>query len=286
MIHIAEAGEAKGRVIVHSSTGQASPVALEAAIWLAKAFQSEIEGVYVENAELVALASHPVAREVSLSGRSRRGVDLDLIEREFRYASAAFHRSIEALARAAEVGVRARVVRKEPISALNEVCADCGPWNAVALAEPFTAPGCPSIKGLLDAVRDMTGLLVVGPRAQRVSGPIVIALEREDLLSAMLGAADRLSSVGGAMTAVLLAGRDEEDLAALEAATRLVLTEWPTVKIAGMAATRGSEAALAEALRRLQPGLVMGQFGGVLMSEDGDVRPLAVGLECPLLLLR
>ncbi|CAN0509632.1 unnamed protein product, partial [Phaeothamnion confervicola] len=172
----AEAGEAKGRVVVHSSSARVSPVALEAAVWLARAFQSEIESLYVENTELIAIASHPVAREISHAGRvSRGGTGLAVIEREFRFASEEFHRAMAACAHAGEVAVRQRVVRDDPVRALSAVCADCGPWNAVALAEPFTSPSCPSIKVLLETVRDATGLLVVGPRAQRTRGPIVIA---------------------------------------------------------------------------------------------------------------
>ena len=303
MIHVAEAAEAKGRVVVHAGSGTPSLVALEAAVWLARAFQSEIECVYVENQELVALASHPCSREISLSGRGSREVSLVAIEREFRFGSEAFHRAMEACARAAEIAVNSRVLREEPVRALHAVCASCGPWNAVALAEPFTTPGSPPIKALLDNVRDATGLLLVGPNIQRIAGPIVIALEEPDLLTAMLGVADRLSAVAAgaqgrtvaagaqarvhqAETAVCLVGIGPEDLAALEGATRLVLAEWPNARLAGTILTHGSEAALAEALRRMQPGLVMGQYGGMLLSENGDARPLAACLECPLLLLR
>jgi hypothetical protein len=286
MIHVAEAGEAKGRVVVQSSSGQVSQIALEAAVWLARAFQSEIESLYVENQQLVALAEHPFAREISHSGRVSRGVDLQAIEREFRFASAEFHRAMEACALAGDVTVRQRVVRDEPVRALTMVCADCGPWNAVALAEPFTSPSCPSLKDLLETVTDATGLLVVGPHARRTSGPIVIALENGDMLTAMLGAADRLSAVHETQTAVCLVGAGPFELAELEGATRFVLAEWPNVRLAAVVATHGSEAALAELLRRLQPGLVMGQFGGLLLSETGDARPLAASLECPLLLLR
>lgn len=300
MIHVAEAAEAKGRVVVHAGSGTPSPVALEAAVWLARAFQSEIECVYVENQELVALAGHPCAREISLSGRGSGEVSLVAIEREFRFASEAFHRAMETCARAADIVVHARILRDEPVRALNAVCASCGPWNAVALAEPFTTPGSPSIKALLDNVRDATGLLLVGPNIQRIVGPIVIALEEADLLTAMLGVADRLSAAAEsaqaripaesaqaeAETAVCLVGTTAENLAALEGVTRLVLAEWPTARLAGTILTHGSEAALAEALRRMRPGLVMGQYGGMLLSENGDARPLAACLECPLLLLR
>src|SRR5262245_1888082 len=170
MIHVAEAGEARGRVVVQLCSSQANPVAIEAAVWLARAFQSEIESLYVENQDLIELARYPFAREVSLTGRNKRALSCEDIERQFRFASAAFHNAIETRARAAEVQVKLRVVRDEPVKALRMLCAELGPWNAVALAEPFTSPHCPSLRALLDTVYDATGLLIVGPEARRTSG--------------------------------------------------------------------------------------------------------------------
>lgn len=287
MIHIAEAGEAKGRVVVHLSSSAAHPIAIEAAVWLARAFQSEIEGLYVENEELVHMASYPFAQEVSLTGRITRSISTQEIERQFRAASAAFHTEIAKKARAAEVPVHPpRVMRDEPVNALTVVCSACGPWNAVALAEPFTSPACPSIKQLLDSVRDATGLIVVGPNARRTQGPVVIALEHAELLPAMLAAAERLSSVSDCALVVCLVANDEMGLVELDNATRLVLEDRPHVRIAGSIATFGAEAAAAEALRRLQPGLIVARFGGALVPSSGDLGPLAECLECPLLLLR
>lgn len=287
MIHIAEAGEAKGRVVVHLGSSTAHPVAIEAAIWLARAFQSEIEGLFVENEQLLHMASYPFAREVSLTGRITRSISSEEIEREFRAASVAFHTEIVKKARAAEVPVHPpRVVRDEPVSALMAVCAACGPWNAVALADPFTSPACPSIRELLEIVQDATGLLVIGPNARRTRGPVVVALENAELLPAMLTAAERLSAVSESELLVCLVANDDMGLLELDNATRLVLQDRPQVRIAGTIATFGAEAAAAEALRRLQPGLIVARFGGALFPSDGDMRPLAESLECPLLLVR
>jgi hypothetical protein len=286
MIHVAEASEAKGRVVVQACSARPSPVALEAAVWLASAFQSEIESLYIEDEQLIEMARYPFAREISLSGRASRALTCEDIEREFRYASQAFHAMLESLARAAEVSVRSRVVRDETVRALSAVCAASGPWNAVALAEPFTSPGCPPLHVLFQGVRDATGLLIVGPNAQRTSGPVVVALEDAEQLAAMLAAADRLVAVRPADILLCLLATDETELDALESMARLVLAERDTARIAGRALALGAEAAAAEALRRLSPGLVIGRFGGVLVPHDGDLRPLAIGLECPLLLMR
>lgn len=286
MIHVAEAGEAKGRVIVHLCSGTASPIALDAAVWLARAFQSEIEGLFVEQLQLIELVQSPLAREVPLSGRGPRTPSLALVERELRIASAAFHAEVTARAKAADVAVHARIVRDDPVNALSAVCAACGPWNAVALAEPFTAPACPSLKDLLESVPDATGLLVVGPNAARTDGPIVIALEYVEMLPAMINAAEKLAAVDEREVALCLVGADEVALMELDNAVRYLLHEHPGVSLAGSSITFGAEAAAAEALRRMRPGLIVARFGGMLMPGSGDLRPLAASLECPLLLLR
>lgn len=286
MIHIAAASEAKGRVIIQASCGAANPVVLDAAIWLALAFQSEIEGLYVEDQQLIDLARFPFASEISFSGRSKRAICSQDIERQFRFQSEEFHSAIEQRARAAELPWQARVVRDGAVNALIVACAARGPWNAVALAEPFTAPGCPSLKELFENVRDTTGLLLVGPNARGSAGPIVIALETVELLPAMLGAADRLCSVDERDILVCPIASIELDLAQCEGAARVMLAERPNGRLTNGAISRGAEGAVANAIARLKPGLVIGQYGGMLVPTEGDLRPLAIGLECPLLLMR
>lgn len=286
MMHVAEAGEDKGRVVLQLCSGHPNPVAVDAAVWLARAFGSEIESLYVEDQQLVELARYPFAREISLSGRHKRSLSSNDIERHFRFASAEFRTVIESRARAAEVPCRSRVMRGEPVAALAVACSECGPWNVVALAEPFTSPACPPLKQLFETVSDTTGLMIVGPEARRARGPIVIAIERLEQLATTLGAAERLAAVDGHPISVCLIAEHDSGLAELEPAVRLALSERPNVAIAGLVLMRGSPAAAAEALRRMQPGLIIGRFGGLLVPEEGDLRPLAAGLECPLLLVR
>jgi hypothetical protein len=286
MIHVAEAGESKGRVVLELCSGAANPIAIEAALWIARAFQSEIESLFVEDEQLLHLAGYPFAREISLSGRSSRALTPRDIERHFRFASASFQSEIERRARAMEVPFRPRVVRSEPISALAAACAECGPWNLVAIADPFTSPACPSVKRVFEMVADTTGLLIVGPQARRMSGPIVVGLEESEHLPAMLAAAQRLAAVESKEIDVILIADDEHKLGELEPAVRLMLADREEARVAGTEIARGSLAVVAERLRRLQPGLVLGRFGGLLVPSEGDLRPLASALECPLLLVR
>ena len=51
--HVAQAGEDRGRVVLHLQSGHPSAIALEAAVRIARAFQSEIESLFVEDEQLL-----------------------------------------------------------------------------------------------------------------------------------------------------------------------------------------------------------------------------------------
>jgi hypothetical protein len=284
--HVAAAAEARGRVVIQLRSGRPSPVALEAAVRVAQAFQSGIESLFVEDSQLIDLAGFAFAREISLNGRTSRTICSADMERELRLSFAPIRRQIAALARAAEVPIRERVVRDEPVRALATTCSECGPWNVVALAEPFGTLGSSSLRLVLASVVDATGLVIVGPKARRTSGPVIVAVEELDRLPGMLRAAERLSAVTGGEVIVLLIADNQERLHFMEGQARLLLGERPDLRFALVELQPGASAAAAEALRRMRAGFVISQFGGLIVPDDEDLRPLAAALECPLFLVR
>src|SRR5690606_19947628 len=184
--HVAEAAEARGRVVLQLRTACPNEVAIEAALRVAQAFQSGIETLFVEDLQVFDLASFPFAREISLTSRRSRAISSSEIELEFRLAFASLQRRIAALGKAGEVPIRQRVVRDDPITALATTCAECGPWNVVALAEPFGAMSSESLRHLLETVADATGIVLVGPKARRTTGPVIVAIEDIDRLPSMI----------------------------------------------------------------------------------------------------
>ena len=160
---------------------------------------------------------------------------------DLRLAAQGARRQLEALARRAEVPLRSRVVRDEPLRALSIACAEIGPWNVVALAEPFAGGNCGLLKQLLVEVSGATGLVMVGPRARRVTGPAVIAVEDADRLPALLRAAERLTALDGAQIVLLLIAPDEEGLDRMDGQVRLVVEAREDVRIemAEIGARRG-----------------------------------------------
>jgi hypothetical protein len=206
--------------------------------------------------------------------------------RDLHLAAQGARRQLEALARKAEVPLRCRVVRDEPLRALSVACAESGPWNVVALSEPFAAADGVLLRQLLGEVSGTTGLIAVGPKARRVTGPVVIALEDTQHLPDMLRAAERIAALDGAGIVLLLVASDEERLEHMDGEARLVVEAREDVRIQSAAVARGEAAVIAETLRRLQGGIVICRFGGLVVPDGGDLRPLASALECPLFLVR
>jgi hypothetical protein len=291
--HIAAAGEQKGRVVLRITCERPSDIAIDAAIRVARAFESEVESLFVENAQLYQLASYSFAREISLSGRQTRRLSEESIERQLKLAALAVQRRVEALARAAEVPLSQRIVRDEPIMALARACAERGPWNVVALAEPFSPASSVELRRLFEAVAGTTGLVLVGPMARRASGPVVAVAEDLGHFEPMLRAAERLAPIaardgkpGRNPIALVVVAEDASSRDWLESQVRLMLGDREDVRLVIAEASRGVADVIAEEIRRLEAGFVVSQFGGILVPADGDLRHLAVALECPLFLMR
>jgi hypothetical protein len=284
--HVAESGEDRGRVVLHVGTGDPHVIAVEAALRIARAFGSEVESLFVEDEQLFDCAAYTFAREVPLSGTQSRPLSRDGLMRSLHFAAQGARRRIEELARKADVPLRCTVVRDEATRALSIACAERGPWNVVALAEPFKIGNGPRLKQLLSEVAGTTGFVIVGPKAQRVAGPIVIAVEDTDYLPEMLRAAEKLAALDEASIVLLLIAPNQEQLERIDGETRLVVEAHPNVRIQWAALSHGASAVIAETLRCLHGGTVICRFGGHVVSDEDDLRPLAAALECPLLLVR
>lgn len=284
--HIAEAGEGRGRVVLRFSVGDPSPVAISAAVKLAQAFESEIESLFIEDTEVMELASHSFVREISFSGSSHRQLTARGLHGAFQASFCSARQCLEVAASAAGVPLYQRVVRDEPVHAIASACAQKGPWNVVALAEPFGANAAHTIQNIFDNVTDATGLVLVGPSARRTTGPVIVVVEDLERLHGMLRAAERIGKLTDSPTTLLLLGDNAADLEKLDGEVRLMLGDHEDVKIAEAVEIFGEPAVAAEALRRLHGGFVITRFGGLAVPSQGGWRPLISALECPLLLVR
>ncbi len=284
--HVAAAGEERGRVVVWLPTaGRASPPAIEAAMMLARAFGSEVESLFVEDKQLFDLAQFPFARQLA-SGEGWRSMAAPDLEHELRFVGAALQRQVADAAKRAAIPCRARTMRDDPLGALAKACAENGPWNVVAIAEPFAATDDKRLREVFASVSDTTGVMVAGPAARSSPGPVVAAVEHFERLGPMLKAAERLARAADSEVKLMLVGNRPNDLSELEGRARLLFGESGGPELETVLAARGDVAAVAGAARRHKAGLVLAQYGGLVVSGEDTPRSLAAALPCPLLVVR
>lgn len=286
--HVASAGEARGRVVLRLGCGTAAhDAALEAAARIARAFDSEIEGLFVEDRQLLDLTGYPFAREISLTGRVSRELSIENVEQELRSAFIAMRRRMEAVAKRYNTRVYATRVRDEPLAALARACARAGPWNVIVMGEPFSQRDGRPLGEILAQVRDATGLVTIGPRTRRTTGPVLVAVEEPERVLGMMRTAERLTTgkAGREGIVVMLIGDDPDYLDWLEGQARLLLANGPSPEFILAPPAHGEPAAIAETIRKVKAGFVIARFGGLAVPAD-DLRPLASALESPLFLVR
>lgn len=280
--HVAAAGEDRGRIVLRlSPLAEPAPAALDAVMRVAQAFGSEIESLYVEDRQLVDLAAFPFLRETTPSGGETHTLSRADMERDVRALGRSRQDSVAEAAARAGVGCRPRSVSDEPMRALARACAERGPWNMVALAEPVAADGA-EIAEIFASVGDMTGILVVGPAARMAAGPVVVAVEEIERLQPTLRAAERIAAVTAADIRMLLVAIEPELVAWMETEARQMLEPGP-VRIEAVQLARDGDSAR-RMLKASAAGFVIAGFGGSVAPADDE--PLAVALECPLLLVR
>lgn len=284
--HVAEVGEDRGRVVVRlGAFVPASAAAIAAAVHVARAFQSELEGLLIEDPDAIAASAHAYVRALTPTGRPRPTGSLAQVEQLAVHFGVAAQRGLATAASKARVKFSARIVRDAAIPALQAACAERGPWNIIVFAEPLTSSEqSEALAAAFAKVWGTTAFIVSGPRAVWRNGPIVIALEDVDRLSGMLRAAQRLAAVHGGEVWLMPVGDDEIGLDWLEGEIRLMLGEASPVKILPRPAVTGSSLVLRAALSDCAPRMVMARYGGVLVPMHAAIGPLS-DLGCPAFLV-
>jgi hypothetical protein len=285
--HVAQADEQRGRVVLWlGASGEPQETAVDAALCLAQAFQSEIESLFVEDRQLFDLAELPFAREISLSGRSTRAMSTRALAQDLQSHGSALQRRVLARARAADVRARTRVIREEPVRALAQACAENGPWNVVTVGSALRRGGDPYLADLFQTVVATTGVVVTGPEARRTQGPVIAVVDEIERMVPMMRAAERIATATGGETQLWLLERDQDRQDWIEGQIRLALGSQSGVKFHIMDMMLNKPQDVARMIRRAGAGFVIARFGGLLAPEEQDVAPLAELLDGPLFLVR
>ena len=285
--HVAEAGEDRGRVVVRlGACAPSIPAALAAAIHVARAYQSQIEAIFVEDPDVIATGSHDWVRTLSTTGNRRSSPGAgQALAADLNYFALAAQREVAGLAKAAGVAFSGQVVRGGTIPALSAACSERGPWNIIAFAEPVSTPDRAGVLNeALTRVWGTTAFLASGRQAQWRSGPVLAVVEDIERLAGLMRASERLAAIGGDDVLLLPAAQDEIALDWLESEIRLTLREYRGVKLLARSEPAGQQPALLEAVAKLSPRIVLARHGGQLVPTVGTDRALAA-LACPVFIV-
>jgi nucleotide-binding universal stress UspA family protein len=283
--HVAEAGEGSGRVVLQLGP-HVSPLALRAAVQVARSFRSEIEGLYAEDGKLMNLAAFPFAREITLSGTVKGPFDTVLLQRRQHRTAAAVLRRAAAAAHEAGIRFISTLRNDDAASALAKACAERGPWNMVALGEPLAGHDRVRLRELFSSVWGTTGFVVVGPRAKRVAGPVVAVVEDIERFSPLLRTAEQIAGSAAAPVEMLLAAQGPGHAVDMEAQARLILNTEGRDYVTIVTLADSSAARIGETLRALGAGFVIAHYDGLAVPSEGEDTLLSENLEGPLLLVR
>ena len=220
------------RILVALDASAHSLAALEAAADLASAMQAEMEGLFVEDVNLIRLASLPCTREIQHTA-SLASLDLQQMERALKAQAAEARQALEAAARRARVQWSFRVTRGH---VAHEVLAAAAAADLVTLGKqgrsrnPQARLGSTALRALASAP---VALLLVEHRRLAPHGTglgkafgavtaarrrVLVVCDGSEGASRAVNAAARLAEADGVPLTVLLLAGDSDAARNLELA--------------------------------------------------------------------
>ena len=220
------------RILVALDASAHSLAALEAAAELAAAMQAEMEGLFVEDINLIKVASLPCTREVRHTA-SVASLDLEQMERALKAQAAEAGQALAAAARRARVQWSFRVARGH---VAQEVLAAAAAADLVTLGKQGRSRsrqarlGSTALRALAGApaalllvehrrvgARATSLRIAVGARAE-ARRPVLVVSDGSEGAARALDAAARLAEASGVALTVLLLADDADAARDLKAA--------------------------------------------------------------------
>ncbi|WP_291323807.1 universal stress protein [Desulfonatronospira sp.] len=192
------------RVLVPLDASEHSLGVLKAAVELAAAQEAELEGLFVEDADLFRLCEFPMAREVSFWGTLGRSLKRSETERQMRIAASRLKRTLEDMAGGYNVPCKFRVMRggvsKKVLDASNE--ADLTIMGRIGWSKHLGRRMGTTAQAL---VRQGRGLILLMDKEARFQPPLQVLYTGSSLSEATLLLALELSRKRGFSLVILMA---------------------------------------------------------------------------------
>jgi len=271
------------QILVALDSSPSSLTALKEAVSLAAGFKARILGVYVEDINLVQLATISFTQEVGLFSATSRRLEVQYIERQFRGQAGRVRRALAALAEQAEVDWEFRVVRGVVTQELLSAASDA---DLIVLGRVGLSPV--SRKGMGSTAR---AVLLQSPRltlvlhpGERLGAPITIIYDGSKVAQRALAVVIRLvQSENEPLNVILLANKSNE-------AQRLEKEVESALKVRGLSAhylwrSDDDIPGLVNKIREVGCQMLALPSNGSGLDSD-TVLLLLEKLECPALLVR
>ena len=274
------------RIVIELRGASPSAIALSEAIHLANALDAELNGLFISDAELQTISRLSVARTLTTTGQKVAQSAANKLERDIYLTSRSMERQFDQMATQAKLKHKFKSVQNQPIEAVLSDCSDNDDCASIlVLSETLALKHLDEIDELMTSTSGLRGILMVGAGAEQRVGPAIIAPETEPQVETMIEYGRALANADQPI--ILFHASDDEDVLQRRAEyLHQSIKPDPRIKLLSAHLPTSQPAVSAEAIRRLNGGLVIAEYGGELVAGKGELMALATALACPLLIIR
>ena len=206
------------RILVALDASHPSLAALEAAVELAASMKSKLEGLYVEDINLLHAAGSPVAREVRFPSVSSTQLDQNRMTRQLRAQAKQAERALAAACQRREVEWSFRVVRGEVSHEVMSAAQEADMLVLGKASRPLVRKTRLGSTALTAAVQSPCCVLLL-QRDERIAPPVIVVYDGSPIARRALRIATRLAKRNGGYLAVLLVAETPNEEYRLQAET-------------------------------------------------------------------
>ncbi len=266
----------RSRILLRLGYGRESAAAMQAAIDLARAYDSDIDGVFVEDRRVRAASALSCARLVSPFGRRSWAMTESDLPGEVRAVTLTLRRKMEEMAAGAHVTLHFRQEMKQ--------AQEDTPPRFIVLGElPESDEINAGLQAIVSGDASVKGVIVTGPQARMASGPVAALIDAPEAAETLLDAARRVASVSGARVAAVPVTATLSGLSAIGKAVKAFGEREADIFYRDLV-TRHQD--VLGTLRRLRSGFAVAAYGRGFLADPGILKKFVRLLDTPLLLVK
>lgn len=269
------------RILVALDTSHHSLAALEAAVELAATMKAELEGLYVEDVNLLRAAGSPASREVQYPFVSTAQLDPRRMERQLRAQASQARRALVAACEQRKVRCTFRIVRGEVAHEVVAAAAEADMLILGRVSRPLIRRIRLGSTALAAAVQAPCCVLLL-QRDTGIMPPIMVTYDGSHVSRQALRVAARLARKNGGYLAILIVADTSDAEYRLQAET----ADWLRSQGLLVRFSRLLEVSVPALIQALQAESV----GTLVLSSTilhlAPLQKLLDEIECPVLLVR